>query len=228
MKASYSRLLLVLILVALAAWLASSEAGDLVTLERLKSARSALAAQAEAEPLMLAGAFFLVCAAFATLSLPGIVILKLAGGAIFGLWTGLALVSFATVTGASLACLGSRYLFRGWVERRFGARLAAIDRGIARDGDFYLVALRLNPAVPYFLVNLGMGLTRMPVIRFAAVSLFGMLPVTFVYVLAGTEIARIRELSDIASPGLIGALVALSLLPLLGKWIADRFRQPRP
>jgi uncharacterized membrane protein YdjX (TVP38/TMEM64 family)/thioredoxin reductase len=171
--------------------------------------------------------YFLAYVTFAALSSPGAAVMTLAGGAIFGLLHGLVLVSFASVLGAILAFLGSRYLFRDWVNRQFGRQIAAIDRGMERDGIFYLLALRLNPAFPYFLVNLAMGVTRIGVIKFWLVSQVGMLPATFVYVNAGTQLAHIRSLSDILSPQLIGSLVLLSLFPLIAKFAADWLRRRR-
>ncbi|HWT12606.1 MAG TPA: FAD-dependent oxidoreductase [Allosphingosinicella sp.] len=211
-------------LVLLALW---AGVGDLLSLDTLKDRREELAEIVERRPLPLAALYFLIYVGVTALSIPGATIVTLAGGAVFGLVFGVVLVSFASVLGAVIAFLGSRYLFRGWVERRFGRRLAAIDRGIERDGTFYLLFLRLNPAVPYFLVNLGMGLTRIGVLRFALVSQIGMLPATIVYVNAGTQIARIRSVGDIASPSLIGSLILLSLFPLLGKFTADRLKKRR-
>ncbi|MDQ4087387.1 MAG: FAD-dependent oxidoreductase [Pseudomonadota bacterium] len=226
-RTSLGRILLLVAVAGLAAALLWGGASDLLTFEALKARREELAALVEARPLAVSGLYFLVYVAVAALSIPGATVVTLAGGAVFGLWRGILLVSFASVLGGVLAFLGSRYLFRDWVRRRFGRRLEAIDRGIERDGIFYLLFLRLNPVIPYFLVNLGMGLTRIGVLRFALVSQVGMLPATFVYVNAGTQLARIRSLSDIASPGLIGSLLLLSLFPLIGKFAADALRRRR-
>ena len=122
--------------------------------------------------------FFLLYVAGAALSLPGAVILTLAAGAIFGLWLGTLIVSFASTIGASLAFLSSRFVLRDWVKARFGKRIAAIDRGIASEGALYLLTMRLIPAFPFFLVNLAMGLTTMRLPTFALVSQVGMLPGT--------------------------------------------------
>jgi len=201
--------------------------GEILTLDALKARRGELAAMLASRPAVVMALYFLVYVAFAALSVPGAAVLTLAGGAVFGLVLGVVLVSFASVLGAVLAFLGSRYLFRGWVRSRFGRRLEAIDRGLERDGAAYLLAIRLNPIFPYFLVNLAMGLTRISVLKFALVSQIGMLPATIVYVNAGTQLARIRSVGDILSPGLIGSLVLISVLPLLGKWAAGAVRRGR-
>ena len=204
-----------------------SGVGEVLTLDTLKARRHELALMLETHPVEIAGAYFLLYVTVAALSIPGAAVMTLAGGAIFGLVLGTILVSFASVLGAVIAFLGSRYLFRGWVQKRFGRRLAAIDRGLERDGALYLLSVRLNPAFPYFLVNLAMGLTRISVLKFALVSQLGMLPATIIYVNAGTQLARIRALSDILSPQLIGSLLLVSLFPLIAKWAADRLRRHR-
>ena len=159
----------------------------------------------------------MIYVAITGLSLPGAALLTLAGGAVFGFWQGLVLVSFASTIGATVAFLASRFLFRKTVEARFGQRLRAFDDGVKRDGPFYLLTLRLVPLFPFFLVNLGMGLTRMRTWTYFWVSQLGMLPGTAVFVYAGTELARIDSLAAVASPGLIVALTLLGLFPLVAK-----------
>ena len=201
--------------------------GEELTLEALKGRRSELSALLDERPAMLIGGFFLVYVAVTALSLPGAAVMTLAAGAVFGLVTGTVIVSFASTIGASLAFLSSRYLLRDWVKSRFGRRIEAIDRGIARDGAFYLLTLRLIPAFPFFLVNLAMGLTAIRLLTYAVVSQAGMLPGTIVYVNAGTQLARIESTSDILSPALIGSLVLLGLFPLIAKWVVGRWRRRR-
>ncbi|HEX8063699.1 MAG TPA: FAD-dependent oxidoreductase, partial [Allosphingosinicella sp.] len=210
--------------------------GAYLTLASLKARQSGLEASVEADPLAAIAAFFLLYVAVTALSLPGAAILTLAAGAIFGLWEGTLIVSLASTFGASLAFLSSRYLLRDWVKARFGGRIDAIDRGIARDGAFYLLTLRLIPAFPFFLVNLAMGVTAMRLLTFALVSQAGMLLGTLVYVNAGTQLAGIGSTGDIFSPALIGSFVLLGLFPLLagalvGWWTRRRiyraWRRPR-
>ena len=227
MSRTAGRLLVALLIASAIAAFFLLGLGEEIGLDSLKARQASLAGLVEANPLLVASLFFLLYVAVAALSLPGAAVMTLAAGALFGFWTGLLLASFASTAGATLAFVSSRYLLRDWVERRFGPRLAAIERGIARDGTFYLLSLRLNPAFPFFLVNLAMGLTRMPALKFALVSQIGMLPGTMVYVNAGTEIARIRALGDIASPQLLGSLLLLSLFPLIGKAAADALRRRR-
>jgi uncharacterized membrane protein YdjX (TVP38/TMEM64 family) len=156
------------------------------------------------------------------LSLPIAVWLTLLGGALFGRWIGMAVVSVAATVGATAAMLVSRYVLRDWVLRRFGQRLLAVHRGLERDGAYYLLTLRLLPVVPFWLVNLGMGLTPVRTRTFALVSWLGMLPATFVYVNAGTELSRIESPADILTLRVIGALLLLACVPLAVRFLVSR------
>ncbi|MGL3662841.1 FAD-dependent oxidoreductase [Pseudomonas aeruginosa] len=198
--------------------------GQYLDLASLKAQHAALDAQVSANPWLAGGLFFLSYVLVTALSLPGAALMTLVGGALFGLLGGTLLTSFASTLGATLAMLSSRYLLRGWVQARFGQRLAGIDQGIAREGATYLFALRLVPVFPFFLINLAMGLTRLPVRTYWWVSQLGMLPGTLVYVNAGRELGELESLSGILSPGLIGAFVLLGLLPLLSRRALSWFK----
>jgi uncharacterized membrane protein YdjX (TVP38/TMEM64 family) len=183
--------------------------------------------QATSEHFLLAlFAFFLVYVAVTSLSLPIAVWLSLLAGALFGPWIGTAVVSVAATAGATVAMLASRYVLRDWVRRRFGRRLEGIDRGFERDGAYYLLTLRLIPAVPYWLINLGMGLTPIRTRTYVAATWVGMLPGTFAYVYAGTELGRIESPRDVLAPGILTALLLLACLPLLTRllvgWLGRR------
>jgi uncharacterized membrane protein YdjX (TVP38/TMEM64 family) len=158
--------------------------------------------------------FFLAYLTLVALSVPAASALSLLAGALFGRWLGTALVSIASTSGATLAFLASRYLFRDTVQRRFGNRLRAINRGVQRDGAYYLFMLRLSPVFPFFLINLGMGLTPMRTWTFAGVSLLGMLPGTFLYVNAGTYLGQIDSPHAVLSSGLLISLALLGVVPL--------------
>jgi pyruvate/2-oxoglutarate dehydrogenase complex dihydrolipoamide dehydrogenase (E3) component/uncharacterized membrane protein YdjX (TVP38/TMEM64 family) len=221
------RILLLLLIVAAAAAFFLFDLGAYLTLANLKARQSELAAYVDANPVAAVAGFFLLYVAVTALSLPGAAILTLAAGAIFGLWEGTLIASFASTIGASLAFLSSRYLLRDWVKARFGGRIDSIDRGIERDGAFYLLTLRLIPAFPFFLINLAMGLTAMRLLTFALVSQAGMLLGTIVYVNAGTQLAGIESTSDIVSPALIGSFVLLGLFPLLAKALVGWWKRRR-
>jgi pyruvate/2-oxoglutarate dehydrogenase complex dihydrolipoamide dehydrogenase (E3) component/uncharacterized membrane protein YdjX (TVP38/TMEM64 family) len=209
-----------LLLLALAGALALFWALDLgryLSLEQLKASQAGFAELYQRHPWRVVGAYFGVYVLATALSLPGAALITLAGGALFGLFWGTVIVSFASSIGATLAFLASRFLLRDMVQARFGRRLAEIDRGLERDGAFYLFTLRLIPVVPFFLINLLMGLTRMKALTFYAVSQVGMLAGTLVYVNAGTQLARLDSLQGILSPALIGSFVLLGFFPLIAR-----------
>jgi pyruvate/2-oxoglutarate dehydrogenase complex dihydrolipoamide dehydrogenase (E3) component/uncharacterized membrane protein YdjX (TVP38/TMEM64 family) len=189
------------------------------TLDALKARRAALEGYRQARPLLLAGGFFLAYVAVTALSLPAATLLTLAAGAVFGLVEGTVLVSFASSIGATLAFLASRFVLRDTVQERFGKRLSTINEGIQREGAFYLFTLRLVPVIPFFVVNLVMGLTRLPARTFYWVSQLGMLAATVVYVNAGTQLAQLKSASGIFSPVLIGSFVLLGIFPWIAKGI---------
>ncbi|MCB1881289.1 MAG: FAD-dependent oxidoreductase, partial [Gammaproteobacteria bacterium] len=195
------------------------DVGSYLTLDNLKAQQEGLSAWRQANPWQSALAFFLVYVLVTALSLPGAAIMTLAVGAIFGLLVGTVLVSFASTIGATLAFIIARFLLRDAVEAKFGDKLGAINRGIAKDGAFYLFGLRLVPLFPFFVINLAMGLTSIRTWTFAWVSQVGMLLGTIVYVNAGTQLARIDSLSGILSPGLIFSFVLLGVFPLIAKKI---------
>jgi len=201
--------------------------GRFFSLDYIKGAQADFAALYAARPLVVAGVFFLAYVAVTALSLPGAAILTLLAGAVFGLLVGMVIVSFASSLGATLAMLSARYVLRDSVKDRFGARLADIDKGIEREGAFYLFTLRLVPVVPFFVINLLMGLTKMKAATFYGVSQLGMLAGTLVYVYAGTQLAQIASLKDIVSPGLATALVLLGVFPLLAKKFIDGIKARR-
>lgn len=195
-----------------------------LTLEGLQRAHGALLEQREQAPVLVAGAYMLIYVLVTALSLPGAAVLTLAGGAIFGVGLGTLLVSFASSLGALLAFLVARTLLRDLVRRRFGRQLAPIEAGVARDGVFYLLSLRLAPVFPFFLVNLLMALTPMRAASYYLTSQLGMLPGTLVYVNAGTQLAQLRGLGGILSPPLLGSLLLLALFPWLAKAATRRWQ----
>ena len=227
--------LLALIVAAIAAFFIF-DLGSFLTLNSLKARQSDLAALLQNQPLVVISGFFLLYVATTALSLPGAAILTLAAGAVFGVWLGSLIVSFASAIGASLAFLSSRFVLRDWVKSQFGARVAAIDRGIENGGAVYLLTMRLIPAFPFFLVNLAMGLTKMRLATFYGVSQIGMLPGTLVFVNAGTQLASISSTRDILSPTLLASFGLLGLFPLIVKAVVGmvkrrhvyrNFRRPR-
>jgi uncharacterized membrane protein YdjX (TVP38/TMEM64 family) len=191
--------------------------GDYLSLSYIKESQERFAALYRDQKMTVITAYMAIYIFVTSLSLPGAAVMTLAGGALFGLATGTVLVSFASTLGAALACFVARFILRDWVQGKFGDKLKTVHEGIEKEGAFYLFTLRLIPVFPFWLINLVMGLTKMPIRRFYWVSQVGMLPGTIVYVNAGKELGRIDSLSGILSPGLILSFALLGIFPLLAK-----------
>ncbi|PLX88585.1 MAG: pyridine nucleotide-disulfide oxidoreductase [Desulfuromonas sp.] len=212
-----SKILLLLAIVGLVTAFFIFDLGQYLTLDYLKSKQQAFNAyyqQNRLTTLLIYAAIYVLVTA---LSLPGAAVMTLAGGALFGLWAALVVVSFASSIGATLAFLVSRFLLRDWVQGKFGEKLTAINAGVEREGAFYLFSLRLVPIFPFFIINLVMGLTPLKASLFYLVSQVGMLPGTFVYVNAGTQLGQIEGLGGILSPGLLFSFALLGVFPLIAK-----------
>lgn len=201
--------------------------GQYLTLENAKAQQAALNAFIEQNFVFAAATYFLAYIAITAFSIPGAAVVTLLGAALFGFWTSLLLVSFASTIGATIAFLSSRYLLRDWVQSKFGNKLNAINQGVEKDGAFYLFSLRLIPVFPFFLINLLMGLTPMSIGRFYLTSQIGMLPGTAVYLNAGTQLATIDSLSGIVSPTVLASFALLGLFPIIAKWVMNKVR-PAP
>ncbi|HVK53853.1 MAG TPA: FAD-dependent oxidoreductase [Burkholderiales bacterium] len=211
------RLLAFLFVVALIVAFYLLDLGRYFDLGYFKSQQAAIAAHFNAHPWRTSAIFFAIYVAVTGLSLPGALIMTLAAGAIFGVVWGSILVSFAASIGATLAFLVSRFLLRDWVQRKFGKQLQTINAGIEKEGGFYLFTLRLIPQIPFFAINLAMGLTPIKTKTFYWVSQLGMLTATVVFVNAGTQLAQTQSVRDILSPGLLSAFLLLGVFPLIAK-----------
>jgi pyruvate/2-oxoglutarate dehydrogenase complex dihydrolipoamide dehydrogenase (E3) component/uncharacterized membrane protein YdjX (TVP38/TMEM64 family) len=213
-----------LILAAIAAAIGAFFAlglGKYLSLDYLKQSKASFEALYAANPLQIIGAYLGIYVAVTALSLPGAAIMTLAAGAIFGFGTGLLIVSFASSIGATLAFLAARHVLGDSVQQKFGARMAEINKGVEKDGAFYLFTLRLIPLVPFFVINLLMGLTKMKTWTFYWVSQLGMLAGTAVFVNAGTQLSKIDSLKGIVSPAILGSFVLLGIFPLIAKKVID-------
>jgi uncharacterized membrane protein YdjX (TVP38/TMEM64 family) len=201
--------------------------GRYFTLSYIKASQEKFAAIYSDHWLMVIAAYMVIYILVTSLSLPGAAVMTLAGGALFGLLTGTIVVSFASTTGATLACFISRFVLRDWVQGMFGDKLNTINEGIGKEGAFYLFTLRLIPIFPFWLINLVMGLTRLPLRTFYWVSQAGMLAGTIVYVNAGKELAQISSLSGILSPRLILSFVLLGLFPIAAKKLLSLYKSKK-
>ena len=225
-RSSRLRWIIVLLLAALFAAVWLSGASDSLTLAEFKHRQAELQAWTRAHLWQASLIFVGTYAVVTALSIPSALVLTISAGALFGLLHGTILVSIGSTTGATLAFLAARFLFRQPLQDRYGSRLKAFDAGIERDGAFYLLTLRLVPIFPFFMINLLTALTALRIWTYVWVSMLGMLPTTIAFVYAGTQLARIQDASDILSPRLLSALVIIGLLPLLLRWLV-RWLQAR-
>ncbi len=221
MVKKYSKLVLIFAILVLVWSFFHFDLGEYLTLQALKDRREIFQNFYQQNTIQTIAIYMAVYILTTALSLPGATILTLAGGAVFGLGLGLLLVSFASTIGATLAFLVSRFLLQESVQNKFGAYLKSFNEGMRKDGAFYLFTLRLIPVVPFFVINLVMGLTPISALKFFFVSQVGMLAGTAVYVNAGTEIAKIESLSGILSPALLGSFALLGIFPLLAKMVVN-------
>jgi uncharacterized membrane protein YdjX (TVP38/TMEM64 family) len=189
--------------------------GRFLSLTALKDNRNSLLAFTDANFAAAVGIFILAYAMVAGLSLPGAVILTLAGGFLFGAVLATVFVNIGATTGATMAFLTARYLLRDTVEQKFGKWLGPVQEGFAKNAFSYLLTLRLIPLFPFFVVNLVSGLTRVRVGTYIAATALGIIPGSFVYAYAGRQLGTIDSLKEIASPNVIGAFVLLGLLALV-------------
>jgi len=228
---NHGRILLIVLLAALVTVFFATGLHQQVTLAGIKEKQAFLQDLHGRRPAAMTAAFSVLYIAMVTLNLPGALALGLAAGALFGTVTGTIIISFASSIGATLACLLSRYLLRDWVQGRFGAKLQGVNSGIREEGAFYLFALRLMPVIPFFMINLVMGLTTMPLRTFYWVSQLGMLPGTAVFVNAGSQIGAVDSFAGTLSPGLLASLALLGIFPLAvrrGLGFVRKRQRPHP
>lgn len=189
--------------------------GRYLDLNALKENKEALRDYTDRNYLLSISLFILIYCIQTALSLPGATILSLAGGFLFGTLLATLYVNLGATTGATLAFLMARYLFRDAVERKFGGKLTSFQKGFAQNAFNYLLMLRLIPLFPFSLINLGSGLTRIPLITYIVATAIGIIPGSFVYCNAGKQLGMINSVRDIASPGVLGAFTLLGLLALV-------------
>jgi uncharacterized membrane protein YdjX (TVP38/TMEM64 family) len=218
--------LLVGAIAVLTAWYALG-LGEYLSFEALNANRVRLQTTVAGHPVLSVAVFMLIYVGVTAFSLPVATALTVMAGVLFGRWLGTLWVNLAATTGATLACLAARYLLRDWVQERLkGGRLDALNQGIARDGFNYLLFLRLLPVFPFFLVNLGAGLTLLPLRHFIIGTMVGTLPGTFLYVNAGHALGAISRPADLFSPALLASLALLGLFSLVPV-VYKRWKQRR-
>ncbi len=226
-KEHINKIIIVLVVIGLIALFKILNLGDYFSLSYIKESQERFQLLYSENSISVIAGYMVIYIIATSLSLPGAAVLTLAGGALFGLVTGTIIVSFASTIGATLACFVSRFILRDWIQKKFGEKLKAVNEGVDKEGALYLFTVRLIPVFPFWLINLVMGLTKMPMKTFYWVSQVGMLAGTIVYVNAGKELAKIDSLSGILSPGLIFSFVLLGLFPILTKKLMELYKKKR-
>ncbi len=224
MSARTIKIIILSVVIVLLVSFFAFDLGQYLTLDYLKSQQQAFNDYYQHNRFSTLLSYFVIYILVTALSLPGAAVMTLAGGALFGLWTALVVVSFASSIGATLAFLVSRFLLRDWVQGKFGDKLQAINEGIEKEGAFYLFSLRLVPLFPFFAINLLMGLTPIKTSLYYLVSQVGMVAGTFVFVNAGTQIGQLESAGGILSPGLLFSFALLGIFPLVAKRILAIFQ----
>lgn len=199
--------------------------GQYLTLDNIKSRQQEVVQLYQQSPVLFGLVFFVLYVIMAALSIPGAAIMTLIAGSIFGLIWGSIIVSFASTIGATLAFLIARYLLRDAIQTKYHDKLQAINHGVEQDGGYYLFTLRLVPAFPFFIINLLMGITTIPLTVYYLISQLGMLPATIIYVNAGKQLASIDSLSGILSPQILLAFTLLGIFPIVAKKLLQFFNR---
>lgn len=210
-----NRLIILVVIAALLALFFALDLGRFFTLAALKANRDTLAGFYAAHQIACVAAFIAIYIVQTALSLPGAAILTLSAGAIFGVLFGTLYAVTGATIGALLAFLVARYLFHDLIQQKFGARLEHLNRELDKSGLHYLLFLRLVPVFPFFLINLGAGLTRLPLRTFFIGTFIGIIPGGFVYCNAGASLASINSIGEIASPRVLGSFALLGLFALV-------------
>jgi uncharacterized membrane protein YdjX (TVP38/TMEM64 family) len=223
-KQTAKKISVVIIVVGVVAVFKLFGLGQYLTLSYIKASQAEFSALYAEHRLTMIAVYMVIYILVTSLSLPGAAIMTLAGGALFGLFIGTFVVSFASTIGATLACFVARFILRDWVQEKFGDKLKTANEGIEKEGAFYLFTLRLIPIFPFWLINLVMGLTKMPLRTFYWVSQVGMLAGTIVYVNAGKELAKVDSISGILSPGLILSFMLLGVFPIAAKKLVSLYK----
>ncbi len=218
------KIIIVILVICLIALFRIFNLGDYLSLAYIKESQHKFELLYSENRIPVIAGYMATYILVTSLSLPGATVMGLAAGALFGLLTGTIIVSFASTIGATIACFASRFILRDWIQNRFGDKLKTVNKGIDEEGPFYLFTLRLIPLFPFWLINLVMGLTKMPLKTYYWVSQIGMLPGTMVFVNAGKELGKIESLSGILSPRLILSFALLGLFPIASKKLVALYK----
>ncbi len=172
----------------------------------------------------------LFCATFVLVTffgLPGAAFLSIASGFLFGFGQGLLYTSIACGISAVLSFLLARYALQGFVSKKFPKVVKIINEGMEQDGTFYIFFLRMIPLFPFPALNMSFGLTKIKVFKYWWVSQIAMLPLSALFVNAGTGVTDIASIEGVMNQKLILSLIAVAILPLIFKVTYEKVRKPK-
>lgn len=173
-------------------------------------------------PVLAVSAFFVGYLAVCTLNLPGATAMTITAGAVFGVPAGLVIVSISSTVGAVLALAVARALLRSRIRTRYPDLVSWIEGRAGEDSAWLLLAMRLFPGMPFFLVNLLFAMTDLPIRTFAWISQLGMLPAAALYVSAGRELARLGSGAEPITTRALLVLAGIATLLIIGRLVRRR------
>ncbi|MGE3611286.1 MAG: TVP38/TMEM64 family protein [Bacteriovoracaceae bacterium] len=223
----YLRFALFILIIAAIIVFYKSNANNYLDIQYLQQKVSDYQSAFHQHPIKVVLIFFLAYVIIVGLSIPGAIVLTLFAGPVFGVYKGAIVVIFANVIGATIAFLISRFLFRDFVQKKFQGQYNIISYKIAREGAIYLLSLRLIPISPFVVINLIMGLTKMSTWKYILITLIGISPGTFIYVVLGNKMQNIKSLSNVFSPSIMMSLFLLGILPFIGRLLIKTFHNSK-
>lgn len=218
------KIIIVVVLIGIIGAFKIFNLGQYLTLSYIKNSRESFELLYSEHPIAVIASYMAIYILTTSMSLPGAAVLTIGGGALFGLLTGTLIVSFASTIGATFACFVSRFLLRDWIQGKFSEKIKKVNEGVENEGAFYLFTLRLIPVFPFWMINILMGFTKMPLLKFYWVSQLGMFPGTIVYVNAGKELSKIDSLKGILSPSLIISFILVGIFPITVKKLISWYK----
>lgn len=228
------RLLPLVILIVILVLLFSTGLYRYLSFEQLKMHHQQLSQWKNNHYLFSAISFIIIYIIAVAISLPGVTILTLVGGFLFGLWWGTLYVLIAATIGSVIIFIAAKTAFAETLSAKAGPFLNKIEHGFQQNATSYLLFLRLVPVFPFWLINIIAGLLNVPIATFVISSFIGIIPGTFVYVSVGNSLGSLfardqtPNLAIIFKPNFqlpLLALAILAIIPILYKYIAKKRKQ---
>jgi len=189
--------------------------GSYLTWDKLQANKMGLQAYVAAHYISAVFIFIGIYIAATALSVPGAFIITLAGGFLFTSLPATVYVNVGATCGAIIIFLISRYLLGETLQEKYGEKLNTFNKELDENGKSYLLMMRLIPVFPFWMINIFGGLTKIPLKTFAWTTALGIIPGSFVYAFAGSQLGTINSPKDILSGQILAALIFLGLLSVI-------------